>query len=78
MRSSKAPAGYVTQVEAIVCLRDGQTFIERWTTPMGLSQAYSKAPGWAKAELKRKKIRGRSTIVGLNVEVRYSKGSYKR
>jgi hypothetical protein len=78
MRSSKAPAGQHTDVEIIVKLASGATKIYAWQSPMGLGQAYHKALSWAREELTREQVKGRSRIVGINVEVQYKVGVYRK
>lgn len=78
MRHSKAPAGFYTAVEVILRLHNQRTLTYHWTTPMGLHAALHKAPAWAREEMKKEGVRGRSRVVGLNVEARYAPGSYRR
>jgi hypothetical protein len=78
VRSSTAPAGQHTDVEIIVKLASGTTKIYAWQSPMGLAQAYHQAPRWAREELTREQVKGRSRIVGINVEVQYKAGVYRK
>jgi hypothetical protein len=77
MRSSTAPHGFYTEVEVIVRLKD-RSYTYAWSTPMGLSQAYSKAPGWAKEAMREEKVKGRTGILGWAIEVRYKRGIYRQ
>lgn len=78
MQSSRAREGYYTCVDVRVKLANEKLYDYRWTTPMGTMQAYHKAPSWAKEELARAKVRGRSSIVAIDVEVIERAGRYKK
>lgn len=78
MKAGKAPSGRYTTVEVIVRLQNGLSRIYTWTSPLGLSAVLHKGPGWAKQELKKAKVPGRSTIVGMNVEAQYHVGRFRR
>lgn len=77
MRSAKAPEGKHTQVSVFVTLENGTERQHVWTTPMGLMPALHKAPRWAKLELSRDKVEGRSKIHKLEVVAQYRPGKYR-
>lgn len=78
MRNASAPVGYYTDVEIILRLKNRTTKIYRWQTPMALARALHKAPAWAKQEMRKARIRGRSQIVGINIEAQLKPRAFKR
>lgn len=79
MQSSKAPDGFYTSVEITVHLAGVITpYHYAWNTPMGLQQAASKALGWAKLEMRAKKVAGRSKIIGLCVTANYRRLTHQQ
>lgn len=78
MRSAQSPLGTYTSVEAIFRLKNGQTKIYQWTTPIRLSRALHKAPAWAKLEMRKARVKGRTQIVGIHIEAITQTGTWKR
>ena len=76
--SGKAPAGQHTRVEVRVTLENGTRKDYAWSTPHSLSYALHKGPGWARRELSKEKVPGRSKIHSLLVEATYEPGVYRR
>jgi hypothetical protein len=77
-RSARAPEGQHTMVSVFLTLENGTTREHVWDTPMALFPALHKAPRWAKAELRRDEIRGRSKIVRMDVIAQYRPGRFTR
>lgn len=77
-RSAKAPEGQHTQISVFILLANGTSREHVWTTPMGLQPALHKAPRWAKLEMQRDKVPGRSKIVRLTVDAQYRSGIFRR
>jgi len=79
VNAGKAPPGFYVEVYVEVRLGDG-TRVERftWATPQGMSGALHKAPGWAREDLRARKVKGRSKIVGILVDAQLVRGEYRR
>jgi hypothetical protein len=76
VRRSRAPEGFYVDVEIAVTLGNGRRLSYAWSTTMGLSQALHKALSWAKENMHKEKIRGRSAIRHTTVTVELVEGDY--
>ena len=70
------PAGMYSDVRVSVTLRTGKLLSYRWSTPFGLATAFHKAPTWAREEMKKQGVRGRSNVTYISVSVEMKKGNY--
>jgi hypothetical protein len=77
LKRGHAPDGFYTFVEIYVTLANGVSRVYAWSTPMSMNAAMHKAPRWAKQNMRKEQVRGRSTIVRIDLIVKYERGKFR-
>lgn len=74
MKNAKAPEGKHSHIHIRVQLGNGTSKEYTWVSSLALASAVNKAIGWAKLNMSREKVKGRSHVEDITIYAEYRKG----